>query len=137
MPYLYNFNCANRKECSKKQSLQKSSLTFSFHNFHWLSKNSNLFISVRHFWTYNNLILQRQYDSICRHGFDYGFYSSKDLTINLLIPFRPNPGRREKIKLNFYFHTSFWCLKRFYEGLKGLCKTFWGTTKKYENKNWI
>ena len=22
-----------------------------------------------------------------------------------------------KIKLNFYFHTSLWCLKRFYEGL--------------------
>ena len=30
---------------------------------------------------------------------------------------RPNPGRREKIKLNFYFHTSLWCLNRFYEGL--------------------
>ena len=26
-----------------------------------------------------------------------------------------------KIKLNFYFHTSLWCLKRFYEGLKGQC----------------
>ena len=24
------------------------------------------------------------------------------------------------IRLNFYFHTSLWCLKRFYEGLKGL-----------------
>ena len=23
-----------------------------------------------------------------------------------------------KIKFNFYFHTSLWCLKRFYEGLK-------------------
>ena len=22
-----------------------------------------------------------------------------------------------KIELNFYFHTSLWCLKRFYEGL--------------------
>ena len=31
-----------------------------------------------------------------------------------------NPGRRGKIKLNFYFHTSLWCLKKFYEGLKGL-----------------
>ena len=47
-------------------------------------------------------------------------------------PFRPSPRRREKIKLNFYFHTSLWCLKRFYEGLKGLYKTFWGTTKKCE-----
>ena len=39
-------------------------------------------------------------------------------------PPRPNPGRREKSKLNFYFHTSLWCLKRFYEGLKGLHKPF-------------
>ena len=29
-----------------------------------------------------------------------------------------------KIELNFYFHTSLWCLKRFYEGLEGLHKTF-------------
>ena len=50
-------------------------------------------------------------------------------------PPRPNPGRREKLKLNFYFHTSLWCLKRFYEGLKCLHETFWGTAKKYENKN--
>ena len=28
-----------------------------------------------------------------------------------------------------------WCLKRFYEGLKGFHKTFSGTTKKCENKN--
>ena len=40
-----------------------------------------------------------------------------------------------KVNLNFYFHTSLWSLKRFYEGLKGLHKTFWGTTKKCENKN--
>ena len=26
---------------------------------------------------------------------------------NLLNPSRPNPGRREKIKLNFYFNTTF------------------------------
>ena len=30
----------------------------------------------------------------------------------------------KKNKLNFYFHTSSWCLKR-----------FWGTTKKCENKH--
>ena len=42
-----------------------------------------------------------------------------------------------KIKVNwsFYFHTSLCCLKRFYEYLKGLHKTFWDTTKKRENKN--
>ena len=33
---------------------------------------------------------------------------------------RPNPRRRGKIKLNFYFHASLWCLKAFYKGLKGL-----------------
>ena len=56
----------------------------------------------------------------------------------LLNPSRPNPGRTEEIKLNFYFQTSLWCLKRFYEGfkaIKGLHKTFWDTTKKFENKN--
>ena len=42
---------------------------------------------------------------------------------------------KTKINLHFYFHTSLWYLKRFYEGLKGLHKTFWGTTKRCENKN--
>ena len=52
-------------------------------------------------------------------------------TTNLIFnPCRPKPGRRKKIKLNFYFHASLWCLTRFYEGLKGLHKTYWGTTKK-------
>ena len=31
-------------------------------------------------------------------------------------PFRPDPRRRDKTNLNFYFHTSLWYLKRFYEG---------------------
>ena len=29
-----------------------------------------------------------------------------------------------KIKLKIYFHTCFWCLKRFYEGLCGASKGF-------------
>ena len=32
-------------------------------------------------------------------------------------PSRSDPGQREKLNLNFYFHTSLWYLKRFYEGL--------------------
>ena len=41
-------------------------------------------------------------------------------------PSRPDPEeiRREKINLNFYFHTSLLCLKRFYEGLKAFIKPF-------------
>ena len=39
-------------------------------------------------------------------------------------PLHPDPGRRKKINLNFYFDTSLWCLKRFYEGLNDLHKTF-------------
>ena len=42
---------------------------------------------------------------------------------------------KRKNDLNLYFHTSLWSLKGFYEGLKGLHNTFWGTTKKCENKN--
>ena len=44
-------------------------------------------------------------------------------------------GKSEKINVNFYFHISWWCFKRFYEGLKCLHKTFWGTTKNCDNKN--
>ena len=33
-------------------------------------------------------------------------------------------GGREKINLIFYFYTSLWCLKMFYEGLNCLHKTF-------------
>ena len=33
-------------------------------------------------------------------------------------PSRPNPALREKIKLNVYFHTSLWSLKRLYEAIK-------------------
>ena len=47
--------------------------------------------------------------------------------VNIFNPSRPSLGRREKIKLNFYFYTSLWCLKGFYEGfkgLKGIHKTF-------------
>ena len=32
-------------------------------------------------------------------------------------PSHRNLRRREKINLNCYFHTSFWCLKWFYKGL--------------------
>ena len=45
-------------------------------------------------------------------------------TVETLNPSRPSAGRKEKIKLNFYFHTSLWFLKKFYEGLKGLHETF-------------
>ena len=38
-----------------------------------------------------------------------------EVFLYLLDPSRPDPGRREKISVKFYFHTSLWCLKRFYE----------------------
>ena len=40
-----------------------------------------------------------------------------------------------KINLNFYFHTSLWSLKRFYEGLKGFHRSFRGTLKKRDLKS--
>ena len=47
----------------------------------------------------------------------YGFIST-------FIPSRPDPGRRGENDLNFYFHTSLWYLRRFFEGLGGLLKAF-------------
>ena len=60
-------------------------------------------------------------------------FSSTNLT--LPAPFISESCIKIKINLNFHFYTSLWCLKRFYEGLWGLHNTFWGTTKKGENKN--
>ena len=38
---------------------------------------------------------------------------------------RSDYRQKEKINLkNIYFHTSLWCRTRFYEGRKGLHKTF-------------
>ena len=48
---------------------------------------------------------------------------------------RPDPGRREKISLIFYFGTSWWYLKTFYNGLTCFHKTFWCSTKECKNKN--
>ena len=53
------------------------------------------------------------------------FIQQGEIRVN---PSCPDPGRREKNNMNFYINTSFWCLKRFYEGLKGL-------KEKGENKN--
>ena len=39
---------------------------------------------------------------------------SQNIVVN---HFRSNPGRIERNKLNFYFHTSLWWLKKFYEDL--------------------
>ena len=41
-----------------------------------------------------------------------------------LTPSHLDPGRGEKINLNFYFHISLRCLKGFYESLKVLHKIF-------------
>ena len=51
--------------------------------------------------------------------------SSFNLTLSTLIP-----DEDKKFFLNFYFHASLWCLKRFYESL-----LLWGTTKKCGNKS--
>ena len=40
-----------------------------------------------------------------------------------------------KTNLNFCSHTSLWRRKRIYEGLRGLHRTFQGTTEECENKN--
>ena len=77
-------------------------------------------------WTSTKLIPIKK--SQAGHIWSEGRTSSPTYTFLTLNPFPANPGGREKFNLNFYFHFSLWCLKRFYEGLKGI-------TKKCENKN--
>ena len=49
--------------------------------------------------------------------------------------FRPTFYLVVQIICNSFFHTSLWCIKKIYEGIQGLHKTFWGTTNKCKNKN--
>ena len=48
----------------------------------------------------------------------------RKLSITLTVPCISESCIEIKIKLNCYFHTSLWCLKRYYEDLYGLHKTF-------------
>ena len=56
----------------------------------------------------------------------HGFSDSKILrdyvrkitsNLSLIVPYISESCIKIKIKLNFYFHTSLWCLRRFYEDL--------------------
>ena len=49
-------------------------------------------------------------------------------------PSRPNPKQWEKIKLNFYFLTSLWCLKGFIKALKAFIKPFEGPQRSVKIK---
>ena len=60
-----------------------------------------------------------------------------DLLLLLIFPFPciSESWIKMKINLNFYFRTSLWCLKKFYEYLKVHHKIFWDTSTKCVNKN--
>ena len=68
--------------------------------------------------------------------FFWNFSARLILCFLLTLPTLCIPGSSIKIKiiLIFYFHTSLWCLKSFYEGFQGIHKTFWGNTKNCEKK---
>ena len=42
-------------------------------------------------------------------------YMLFQLNIVYINPFHPYPGRRDKVNLNFHFHTLLWYMKRFYK----------------------
>ena len=54
------------------------------------------------------------------HVLTYVFISVNPTHLTLPTPCISESCIKIKINLNFYFHTSLRCLKRFYEGLKGL-----------------
>ena len=100
---LWVVNVRERKPRKKKQGIWsrirkvhvlKMQARFFMYNF-WKSSISGKDVEMLFFKEISN-------DDLMRYFF------SDD---NYIIPSRPNPGRREKVKLNFYFHTSMWCLK--------------------------
>ena len=59
----------------------------------------------------------------------FGAHEKKELLLTIkgtnLKLSRTDPERK-KIDLNFYFHTSFWCLKRSEMHREGRIKPIWG-----------
>ena len=89
----------------------------------WLKNNymkanidkSHLLLSEKNNFTSNidgNVIESEDNQVLLSITIDSNFSFNKHIN-----PLHCNSGGREKINLNFYFHTSLWCLKRFYEGL--------------------
>ena len=70
---------------------------------------------------------------ICDHHVPCYFSLTSKLNFHFYNIFnlsRRNSGGTEKVNLNFYFHSSLWCFKRFNEGLAGENKTAKITTVK-------
>ena len=76
--------------------------------------------------------LFRKTESVSENLEDFKLIILAGFDFNPSLPRIPEKCNKVKINLNVYFHTSLWCLWRFYEGLH---KTFWSTKKKCEDKN--
>ena len=57
-------------------------------------------------------------ETLWNQVFDSRFVLPFRAVLTLPVPCISKSYVKIKVKLNFYFHTSLWCLKRFYEGLK-------------------
>ena len=86
--------------------------------------------SIRFFRWFWNFLKEEKVSSFFTRIFSHFTFFQMESTFSVntdLLSFNPShpiPDEEKKIKLNFYFYTSLWCLKRFYKGLKGLHKTF-------------
>ena len=56
------------------------------------------------------------YEKVQDMSISEGIQTSKNI-LTLSVPCFSESCIEIKIKLNFYFHISLWCLKRFYKGL--------------------
>ena len=91
-----------------------NSLTGQSQNLEWLCKIYDFHRT--NFTSYHTIIGYGQmYCFICVRK-----PIAKNLTLTLPVPCISESCIKIKINLNFYFHTSLWCLKSFYEGPKGL-----------------
>ena len=99
---LHFFTCLRLLMYILKKLTQTKELTYDFSSL--LLLNSLIYQHLSGIFTSIKLVSYSAWFFL--------FFVTKNLN-----PSRPDPGQRENINLNFYFHTSLWCLKRFYEGL--------------------
>ena len=97
---------------SSSEALDRKCSSFSVHYFH---QDTVLLLRSLQTNILSSILISRSKNVACVSQCS-SFSSDSPGYIHLTLPV-PIPDEEKKIKLNFYFHTSFWCLKRFYEGL--------------------
>ena len=92
-------------------SISPDLMTLFLNSLHFtVSDTSELTAELKKFGSY-------PFNKVCKLNALNTFLRCPGRLLNVLTFPAPIPDKEKKINLNFYFRSSLWCVKRFYEGL--------------------